>query len=658
MMETNLTRSLSQWLALPLALFALTCALLAPASNGTARAYARTPTRRATQEPAKQKIETVSTVYGRVVYEDTNRPVRRARVMLVSEGGARTDFGALTDGRGDFRIYGVSAGSYFAFTDVPGVLSPIGFVSINELRGDAPDFTEARKFFDVIEVDGKQDVQVTVHARRGAALGGKVTYADGDPAVNVTVSVMRRGVDGRLAKYVTGANIVSLSALRTDDRGVFRISGLPPGEYVIGVSESVEHGDNRSGGMRGRSDDISGMLDGLMGQQLLMTFHPSATSPKDASVVKVEAGDERGDIDIVIPERELRTVTGVVRGRLDRRPVANARVSIVRRDDEVSAVGGRDAYLSMNGSSQNVATTDSEGFWQFKEIPDGPYTVYVKPSEEYENLQADTANLNGNVSVTITNANVMISNMNGREYRRPRKKKGYAPTRKDVTVSGGDMSEIEVELGDGGRVSGAISIEGGKPPLFSYVNVMRVPEGAVEPGDMDAKNSSAEGSEFSIEGLPAGKFFIQPRTYDGEGGQVYLKSITWNGKDLLRAPLALTEGESAEGVQIVFSRNPATLRLSATRAGDKRPVLNVNVFLVPADAPGWSPYAQQLFCSTGDDGSCSVNAPPGEYHVVALPSKVKQGSVEAEIGRRVATAPRVSLHSGETKDFQVNAPEK
>jgi hypothetical protein len=665
-MRTNLIRRLSQWLLLPVALFALACAFLAPTPTEASRARARTATTRvrraaqtqSTRTQAEDESKAASTIHGRVVYEETSRPVRRARLMLVSEGGTRTDYGALTDAHGDFQINSVHAGSYFAFVDVPGVLTPIGFVSINDLRTGAPDLSEARGFFDVIEVDGRQDVHVTVHARRGAAIAGKVVYAEGDPAVNVTLNIMRRGADGHFMKYLTGANIVSISALRTDDRGMFRIAGLPPGEYVIGVSESVEHG-NQSG--RSRNDDISGVLDGLMGQQFLITYYPSATSVKDATVVKVGAGDERGDLDITIPERELRTVSGVVRSRRDKTPVPSARVSIVRGDDSTSNDLNERVYGATESMS-NATTTDSDGRWSFKEIPDGSYTIIVKPPEEYEAGMAraemyeegmDTAIMNSNM--TVTNADV--SNRNGSEYRPPRRKKSYAPARRNVEVSSGDVSEIAIEVSDGGRISGTITVEGRKPPRYAYINVLRVPEGGAELGAQDLHNVSAYGGQFNVEGLPAGKFFIQPSTYE-EDGKVYVKSVTWKGKDLMREPLVLDEGASAEGVEIVFSRNPATLRVSTKRADDGKPALNVNLFLVSADAQGWSPYAQQLFCSTGDEGSCSIEAPPGEYRVVALPHADARASFEAEVTRRASLAPRVSLRAGETKDFALTVPDK
>jgi hypothetical protein len=115
------------------AVFALACALLAHASPPVARRA-----RRASQEQEQVKKETPpanSAVYGRVVYDDTSRPVRRARVLLVDEVGSRPEYNALTDADGAFRIEGVRAGSFFAFVDVPGVLSPVGFVRVAEMRG-------------------------------------------------------------------------------------------------------------------------------------------------------------------------------------------------------------------------------------------------------------------------------------------------------------------------------------------------------------------------------------------------------------------------------------------------------------------------------------------------------------------------------------------
>jgi hypothetical protein len=637
----QLTRNLSLTLA-ALALFSCVCLVsLSPASR---RASAQDDA--VTQSANKEKPTSV--VYGRAIYADTERPVRRARIRLFGIEGERIDISGLTDSNGEFRIKGVRAGSYFIMVDVAGLMSPISFVSMEELRGGSFDTEDVRKYFDVIETDGKEDKQVTVRARRGAAIAGKVTYSDGDPAINLLVQVMRKS-DGRLVKFFTGTSGGALTGMLTDDCGMYRVAGLPPGEYVVSVSESADHGDG------GRDGDNFGrmMMMGMFSPQLLMTFHPSATRAKDAATLKVGAGDERADVDISIPDRALHTISGIVRGRRDKRPLAHAQVNIVPNDREAGA--GLEYLYS--GLMEHGVRTDEDGRWQLKEIPDGQYTITVKPAEEYEPGEGYT--MNGNM--TITNANVTISSMNDNRngsYTPPRRKKKYASRRQEIQVTGDDVTEMTVELSEGARISGTIAIEGGKPPEYAYISAMRAASSMEELMTTeliagDVPGTTARNGEFTIEGLSAGKFFVHPNTYNGDGVKLYLKSITWNGRDILREPLEVGEGATLEGVRVVFSNNPATLHVRAVSA-DKKPALNVNIYLVPSDAPNWSPFsAQSYFCSTGEEGECSIGAPPGEYAVVTMPRRLLNGASGDEIKRRAATSPRVSLRGGETKSFEV-----
>jgi hypothetical protein len=639
----NSARALTKWLAPAAALFALACALLAPAEAGSARRpRARAQDVRASQEEKPQdEAPADSTVRGRVVYDDTSRPVRRARVLLITDGGGRSEYGARTDARGDFRIKGVRAGTYYAFVDVPGVLSPVGFVSIDDMHtaGGAPRLGEGRKYFDRVEVDGRADVNVTVHARRGGSISGRLSYADGDPAVNVSVTLMRRSTDGRVKKYLTGASMASFAGMRTDDRGMFRLMGLPPGEYLIGVNETVNHG-GEGGGAGSAGDDVSVSFRGMLTQPFLMTFYPSATSLKEAGSVKVDVGDERSDVDITIPERELRTVSGVVRARRGGGPVARARVFISRRDDPLAPDVTQAAYYDSSAFTPDGTTTDEEGHWQFREIPDGAYTLSVKLPEEYESGGDGTAAMN----------------MNTTEYRPPRRKRSFAPTRRDLEVSGGDVSEFVVEVADGARVAGTVSVEGAATPRYGYISLERVADGGAPDAAGNPTSGSIDGGRFAIEGLPAGKFFLQPGLV-GEDHNVYLKSITWNGKDLLREPLELAEGVSAEGVRVVFASNPATLNVTVRAAAGKRAPNDIVVTLVPADLSAWTPHSRAAFCLTGDRGACLIIAPPGEYRVVVMRRAGVPNAYEQEVRRRATAAPRVTLREGETSRAEVDAPD-
>jgi hypothetical protein len=647
----KLSRALTKWLAPSAALFALACALLAPTEAGVAR---RAQDVRAQQEE-KPAAREESVVRGRAVYDDTSRPVRRGRVMLITEGGSERsrEFAGLTDARGEFAIRGVRAGTYYAFVDVPGVMSPVGFVSIEEMRAapGMPDLGEGRKFFDLVEVDGKEDVTVTVHARRGATIAGRVSYADGDPAVNVNISLMRRSTDGRVQKYLAAANAAALAGLRTDDRGMFRLTGLPPGEYLLGVSEAVNHGPAGPG--TNLRDDLPSMFRGMFTPELLMTFYPSATSVKEAGVIKVAAGDERADVDITIPERDLRIIGGVVRARRGGQPLARARVSITRRDDPLAPAGPAAAYYEASEEGANSTTTDDEGRWWFIEIPDGAYVINVKPPEEYEVTTAVAATNMNSSSANANNSNVASTNTS--EYHPPRRKRSYAPTRVNLDVSGGDVTEFVVEVAEGARVTGTISVEGGAAPRYGSVTMLRLGEAGAPTDLAGTQSGSLDGGRFAVEGLPAGRFLLQPNIGGGDG--LYLKSITWNGKDLTRESLALAEGAAAEGVHIVYAHNSATLHVNVRAAAGKRRPPEVFVVLVPADLSAWSPHSQPVFCMTGQSGTCPIVAAPGEYRVLAMRAPTLPSAYEQEVRRRAPAAPRVTLREGETSRVEVDAPD-
>jgi len=647
-MKTPLLRVISDRLFIALALASLACVCLA--AWGIEPPLALAHDAGATQEARRDEVPKAA-VYGRVVYEGTSRPVRRARVMLLSpDGRGPEQLAGLTNARGEFRIKGVPAGRYVAAVDVAGVVSPVSLVALESVRSDILNFDEIVKHFDVFETTGKADKEVTVRARRGAALGGRVVYADGEPAVGLTVHVMRK-TEGRFAKTLTGFSLGALAGSKTDDRGRFRVAGLPPGEYVVAVSEMAQHGEEGEGRAAVFMGGVAEVGD-LFGQHLYTTYHPSAVSEKTAAVVKVGAGDEREDVDITVAEREARTVSGVVRGRADRRPVARARVSIFAQR-QGQTPGGFDTAM-LDELSQNSVQTDADGRWVLKDIPDGSYTIHVRPTDAYEPPTSSDG------SVTISSANVTVTNLNtnASSYEPPRRGKKYAPARVPVEVDGGDVSELAIELGEGGRVSGTISVEGGGPlPDYAHVYTTRAGPGLTGGGEL-APSTGAYGGRFTLDGLAPGKYHLHASIYDRDGQSFYVKSITWRGKDLLREPLDVAEGAVVEGVSIVFTNESATLKVSVRPQSEKTAGRGVHVLLAPADAAGWSPHAaQQFHCSTRTGDSCEIKAAPGDYVVVVLTQATLGAGFEEAVRRRAAGATRVSLRAGETKTVEAAAPE-
>jgi hypothetical protein len=102
---------------------------------------------------------------------------------------------------------------------------------------------------------------------RGGVITGRVTDPDGKPIINGFVSVTQADETGR------GFNPGGL--IKTDDRGVCRIYGLPTGRYRV------------SAGASGKS-----------AQKYAVTYHPDVTDQKQATVIEVKEGSEAGDIAI------------------------------------------------------------------------------------------------------------------------------------------------------------------------------------------------------------------------------------------------------------------------------------------------------------------------------------------------------------------------
>jgi hypothetical protein len=595
-------------------------------------ALAQTPEDRE-QRPARQGR---SAVYGRLVNEATGRPLRRARVSLMTLGGSRVDHGALTDARGAFRIGDVPAGRYVVWAAVEGMLSPLSFA-----HGDrASDYAELGRHFTVVELDGKAEREVTVRARRGGAVTGRVTYADGDPAVGAQIHLLRRH-EGEGRPAPTRVPVGDPFRRRTDDRGVYRVAGLPPGDYFVAVSEPVDHTGKGYAPAEVEAMAYSFSPDLQFSRQLLLTYHPSAASLKGAEAVTVRVGEESAGVDVTIPERELRTLSGVVRAARGGQPVVGAKISIGPRHNDV---GGDRPFLDL----LDGAIADGEGRWQLQEIPDGLYTIHVRSPEEHE--------LAGLEALAKANRDEVGDDDDEQEdedgpTRAPRRRK-FAPVARELRVSG-DMSELVFEMGEGGRIAGSVTFEGGKSLSFTYISAQRVAKTVEESAGDGSPGTPVQGGTFELEGLTPGKYYLRPAVFE-EDGDFYVKAITWQGRDLLREPLEVGEGTLITGVRVVYASDPAVLRVRVRRA-DKQPAYNLNVFLLPADLSRWSIFMPSLSCTTAGEGSCRINAPPGDYLVVAAPLSALLGDAEAQLRRRALDAPRVTLRAGEQKTLETSS---
>src|SRR5919197_3501676 len=175
------------------------------------------------QRPPRDAVQAqpqgTAVIAGRVVTADTGRPVKHARVM-VSAGG-RQSRATTTDEQGRFRITDLMGGSYTISASRTGFVDAV-YGQRRPLQPGTP----------VTLADGQELATIDLRLVRGGVITGRVLDEDGEPLARALVTVQRY-------QYIRGERRLSpAGGDQSDDRGQYRVFGLPPGEYYVSATES------------------------------------------------------------------------------------------------------------------------------------------------------------------------------------------------------------------------------------------------------------------------------------------------------------------------------------------------------------------------------------------------------------------------------------
>ncbi len=466
-------------------------------------------------------------------------------------------------------------------------------------------------------------------------------YDDGDAASGVKVEILRK-VEGKYVGVVPNFSaIMSLmisggGIYQTDDRGVYRFAGLPPGDYIVKVTENSSHSDISEKSYYSPFDSTLG------GSSFLTIFYPDAFETKSAQLINVQLGQEISEINLTIPSRNLYKLEGKIINLKDKTPV-KARISLKRNgDDETFSI-----FNEMGRRRQDASLTDENGNWKFKELPKGTYKMVIEPVETDDDYQRYAGNYS-------TNSNV-ATNVNRNVPPKPK----LAKKSQEIIIEDKDLIEMIIEVGYGATISGTAFVENSQemPNRITIIAGSEKDENSVMTGignymETNPQKSSKPNHDFKLENVPEGKNYFNVFTEDSD---YYIKSATLNGVDLLGNSFEVKEGDVLRNVQIVFSKDVGTLK-GVVLNDEKEAVKAVELSIIPTDAARRKNSSYTRNATTNQNGEFEIKAAPGEYAIVFIDQSFAGKSREEILkwlDEAVKDAQTVKIEAGRTETITV-----
>jgi len=299
------------------------------------------------QSTAKQTTKTPrGSISGRVTIENKGVAgvvvsIRKSDFLMPFERQQK----ATTDQDGYYRITDVPSGNYDISPAAPAFVP----ADVKDNRS---------KTVLVGEDENVEGINFTLV--RGGVITGRVTDADGRPLIQQQVSIYRADA---FTQQTSPRPAFPISTSSTDDRGIYRVYGLPMGGYKVAAGKG--------------EDGFSGSF-GLYRAIYKQVFHPDATEQDKARVIEVSEGSETANIDITLG-RALQTfsASGRVIDGVNELPVPNARFSLQR------SVGQRTEFVNA------VTVSNTQGEFIAEGLIPGKYVMYLLPGQN-DGMRAET----------------------------------------------------------------------------------------------------------------------------------------------------------------------------------------------------------------------------------------------------------------------------
>lgn len=234
-----------------------------------------------------------------------------------------TNYQAKTDEEGNYRISNLPPGSYQVSPDAQAFV-----VSPRSGNGIA------------ILAEGESVERMDFSLTKGAVITGRVTNTEGQPLIEQNVELQP-------LEYSQSLGILQrINGLRglTDDRGVYRIFGIPEGKYRVAVAS-------------GRRAVVR------------QVFHPGVYDALKATVVEVSEGSEAKNIDIAVETSsspEKFAVSGRIIDGVSGQSIPNVGISLIPTSNTYS------------GLQRSGLSSDNKGQFRIDRLAAGSYGIQIE----------------------------------------------------------------------------------------------------------------------------------------------------------------------------------------------------------------------------------------------------------------------------------------
>lgn len=295
----------------------------------------------ARQDPAPTGTGLIS---GVITSTAGGRPIPNATLNVIQwVGGLGKQMPARTDAQGRFTLKDLPAGSYDVTARAEGHVS---------LRYGQKSPADGPKRIEL--ADGQQFTDADIVLPKFTAIEGQLIDEFGEPVPGVLVAPMQVQFVAGKTRLTTapGANTVQ----PTDDRGVFRIYGLAPGDYYLAATTGPFAGPANPPGFA-------------------VTFYPGTANPQNAKAVRLDSGHDTSGVSFAMTPAPMSTISG---------SVSDADGKPVRGNVMLFGLSGGDVRSSMAA----YIASDADGRFTMRNVAPGSYVIqaYGRPAPGAGNI--------------------------------------------------------------------------------------------------------------------------------------------------------------------------------------------------------------------------------------------------------------------------------